>query len=135
MLFIAVGVTWPIIVLKAKEIMVASETPLERVLVSNISAGMIHDKGPHVALKLKLKIQVMTMNPHAAAALFVDPGGNTANIIVEIMNVIPLPTLPRISGQRRPNRSMKQIQRNCATRAITDDIAWYFSVSSPAIPI
>ena len=35
-----------IIVLKAKEVIVAILTPLERVRVSKTSAGMIHDKGP-----------------------------------------------------------------------------------------
>lgn len=71
--------------------MVASDTPLERVLVSNISAGMIHDRGPHVALKQKLYIQVITMKPHAAALLLFVPGGKTASIIVEMMNVHMLP--------------------------------------------
>jgi len=51
---IAGFVTWPIIVLKAKLTIVAIETPLDRVRVSNISAGMIHDSGPQVALKEKL---------------------------------------------------------------------------------
>lgn len=41
-------------VLKAYEVMVAMETPLERVFMSKISAGIIHDRGPQVALKLKL---------------------------------------------------------------------------------
>lgn len=48
------GVTWAIMVLKAKESMVARETPFERVRVSNISAGMIHESGPQVAEKEKL---------------------------------------------------------------------------------
>lgn len=63
-------VTCPIMVLKAKEVIVAIDTPLERVLVSNtrevshvlswkdarnlLSAGMIQERGPHVELKLKL---------------------------------------------------------------------------------
>lgn len=41
-------------VLKAKLVMVAIETPLLRVRVSNISAGTIHESGPLVALKEKL---------------------------------------------------------------------------------
>ena len=47
-------VTWPIMVLKANEVMVAIDTPLERVFVSKISAGMIHERGPQVAEKEKL---------------------------------------------------------------------------------
>lgn len=38
-----------IMVLKAKLVIVAMLTPLERVLVSNTSAGMIQLKGPQVA--------------------------------------------------------------------------------------
>ena len=54
MLVMATSVTWPISVLKAKLTMVAMETPFERVRVSNISAGMIQDRGPQVAEKEKL---------------------------------------------------------------------------------
>lgn len=54
-------VIWPIRVLKAKETMVAMDTPLERVRVSNISAGMIQDRGPHVAEKEKLYSQVLEL--------------------------------------------------------------------------
>lgn len=50
----ATEVVWPIMVLKANDIMVAIDTPLARVFISKISAGIIHDKGPHVALKEKL---------------------------------------------------------------------------------
>ena len=41
-------------VLKAKETMVAIETPLERVRVSKTSAGMTQERGPQVAEKEKL---------------------------------------------------------------------------------
>ena len=54
MLVRAMGVTWPIMVLNAKEVMVAMLTPLERVRVSKTSAGMIQERGPQVALKEKL---------------------------------------------------------------------------------
>ena len=47
-MLIAGLVTWPIIVLKAKEVIAPIETPLERVLVSKISAGMIHERVPQV---------------------------------------------------------------------------------------
>jgi hypothetical protein len=48
-------------VLKAKETIVAMETPLERVRVSKISAGMIQDRGPHVAENEKLYSQVLEL--------------------------------------------------------------------------
>jgi hypothetical protein len=48
-------------VLKAKETMVAMDTPLERVRVSKISAGMIQDRGPQVAEKEKLYSQVLVL--------------------------------------------------------------------------
>ena len=51
--------TWPMRVLKAKDVMVAMETPLERVRVSKISAGIIQDRGPQVAEKEKLYSQVL----------------------------------------------------------------------------
>ena len=51
-------------VLKAKLVMVAIETPLLRVRVSNTSAGMIHDSGPQVHEKEKFQIQVTIMKPH-----------------------------------------------------------------------
>jgi hypothetical protein len=49
----------PMSVLKAKDTMVAMETPLERVRVSKISAGIIHDRGPQVAENEKLYSQVL----------------------------------------------------------------------------
>ena len=54
MFFIAIGVTCPIMVLKAKDIIVAILTPFDLVLVSKISAGTIQDSGPFVQEKLKL---------------------------------------------------------------------------------
>lgn len=50
---------WPISVLNANETMVASETPFERVRVSNISAGITQDKGPQVAENEKLYNHVL----------------------------------------------------------------------------
>lgn len=50
----ATEVVCAIMQLKAVLTIVAMETPLARVLVSKISAGMIQDRGPHVALKQKL---------------------------------------------------------------------------------
>jgi hypothetical protein len=47
-------VTWPINVLNANEVIVAMETPLERVLVSKISEQITQVSGPMVALKEKL---------------------------------------------------------------------------------
>jgi len=54
MLVMAISVTWPMRVLNANETMVAIETPFERVRVSNISAGIIQERGPQVAEKEKL---------------------------------------------------------------------------------
>ena len=48
------SVTCPMSVLKAKDTMVAMATPFERVRVSKISAGMIQERGPHIAEKEKL---------------------------------------------------------------------------------
>jgi hypothetical protein len=97
-------------VLNAKDVIVAMETPLERVLVSKISAGMIQDKGPQVELKQKLYSQVTAMKPQEALLFPVDPGGKTASMIVATMKVRQLPRLPPISVQRRPRRSMKAMQ-------------------------
>lgn len=121
----ATDVVCPIMVLNANDTMVAMDTPLERVLVSKISAGMIHDSGPHVALNEKLYSHVMAMNPQAAPPLpSAEPGGNLASSTVAMMKVTMLPRLPRIRGQRRPVWSMSIMHRNCATRAITDEMAW-----------
>jgi hypothetical protein len=54
MFVIAVSVICPMSVLKAKETIVAIETPLERVRVSKISAGITQESGPQVAEKEKL---------------------------------------------------------------------------------
>lgn len=78
MFVMAVSVICPIRVLKANETIVAIETPLERVLVSKISAGITQERGPQVAENEKLYNHVMMMNPHEAPALCVDPGGNWA---------------------------------------------------------
>ena len=50
----AVEVTCPIKVLKAKETMIERLTPLERMCVSKISAGIIQERGPQVAEEKKL---------------------------------------------------------------------------------
>jgi hypothetical protein len=110
-------------VLNANEIIVAIDTPLERVRVSNTSAGMIQDRGPQVAEKEKLYSQVIMMKPQWAPVLLVD-GGNLASRAVAIMNVTQLPRLPEIRVQRRPKRSMKRMQRNWATRAMMELMAW-----------
>lgn len=47
-LVIAGEVTCPINVLNAKETMTAIDTPFDLVFVSNTSAGMIHERLPHV---------------------------------------------------------------------------------------
>ena len=50
----AVEVTCPIKVLKAKETMTERLTPLEHMCVSKISAGIIQKRGPQVAEKEEL---------------------------------------------------------------------------------
>jgi len=69
----ATEVVCPIMVLNAKLVMVTMDTPLARVLVSKISAGMIQESGPHAALKEKLYNHVMAMKPQAAAPLLLSP--------------------------------------------------------------
>lgn len=93
---------WPIKVLKANDIIVAIATPIERVLVSKISAGTIHDRGPLVAEKEKLYNQVTTMKPHPAPVLLVLPGGKDASKAVAMMKVTQLNRLPLIMAHRRP---------------------------------
>ena len=75
MFFIAMGVIWPISVLNAKLIIVAMATPIDRVRVSNISAGTIQERGPLLQEKLKLYSQVIMMKPHDAPVLLATPGG------------------------------------------------------------
>lgn len=48
------GVTWPIIVFMANDIIVAKDTPRDLVAVLKTSEGMIHESGPQVALNEKL---------------------------------------------------------------------------------
>jgi hypothetical protein len=48
---IAMGVTWPIIVLKAKEVIAPHETPFNRIAVPKSSAGIAQLSGPLVMKK------------------------------------------------------------------------------------
>ena len=63
------------------------------------------------------------MKPHSAPTLFVAPGGYEASKAVATMNVTQFQILPQIRVQRRPKRSMKQMQRNCAIKAMMELIA------------
>ena len=83
----AISVTCPISVLKAKETMVAIETPLERVRVSKISAGITQERGPQVQEKEKLYSQVMMMKPQEAPMFWLVAGGKLAMRIQAMMNV------------------------------------------------
>lgn len=47
------GVTWPIMVLKANEVIAPHETPLRRIAVPNSSAGIDQDSGPLVMKKTR----------------------------------------------------------------------------------
>lgn len=49
---IAGFVICPIKVLKAKDVITPIDTPLDRVFVSKISGGIIHESGPHVKEKV-----------------------------------------------------------------------------------
>jgi hypothetical protein len=109
-------------VLKAKLVIVAIETPLDLVRVSKISAGTIHDSGPLVAEKQKLYIHVMTMKPQDAPVLSAMPGGNLASRMVAMIKVTQFPRLPPIIAHLRPVRSMNRMQQNCATSAMMEDM-------------
>lgn len=63
------------------------------------------------------------MKPQWAPVLFV-VGGNWASRTVATMKVTQLPRFPLMRVQRRPKRSMKRMQRNWATRAMTELMAW-----------
>lgn len=71
----AIGVTWPIMVLNANDVMVAIETPFDRVRVSKTSAGIIQDRGPQVAENEKLYNHVMIIKAQCAPVLL-SAGGN-----------------------------------------------------------
>lgn len=55
------------------------ETPLDRVWVSKISAGMIQDRGPQVELKEMLYSQVTMMKPQPAPPDLLESGGYFAS--------------------------------------------------------
>lgn len=48
MAVMAMGVTWPIMVLNAKDVIAPQDTPLVRRAVPNSSAGMAQESGPDV---------------------------------------------------------------------------------------
>ena len=75
------------------------------------------------------------MNAQLADVLFVAPGGNTASMIVAIVKNKQLARLPPIIAHLRPTLSMNRIQHSCATKASTEEMPWYFSVSLVEIPI
>jgi hypothetical protein len=58
----AIGVTCPIIVLNAKEVIAPQETPFSRIAVPKSSAGIDQLSGPLVMKKTKLNSQVSTTN-------------------------------------------------------------------------
>ena len=53
---IAIGVTWPIIVLKAKDVMAPHDTPFNRIAVPKSSAGIAQLSGPLVMKKTATSI-------------------------------------------------------------------------------
>jgi hypothetical protein len=56
-------------------------------------------------------------------------------MIVAIVKNKQLVRLPPIIAHLRPTLSMNKMQHNCATKASTEDIPWYLSVSLVEIPI
>lgn len=75
------------------------------------------------------------MNAQLADAFSVAPGGNLASMIVAIVKNKQLVRLPPIIAHLRPTLSMNRIQHICATKASTEEIPWYFSVSLVSIPM
>ena len=70
--------------------------------------------------------QFITMNTHPSPS-WDDCGwlGNTATTAVRMIQKMPLKTLPRMRGHRRPIRSMNTAVQNWATIASTLLTAWY----------
>lgn len=95
----------------------------------------LQESGPFVAEKLILYSQVIAMNAQLADAFSVAPGGNLASMIVAIVKNKQLVRLPPIIAHLRPTLSMNRMQHNCAIKANTDEIPWYFSVSLVAMPM
>lgn len=93
------------------------------------------------------------INPHPAVPPELDSGGNFAGResvtelrdnffplylprrTVAMINITELTRLPMIRVGRRPNLSIKVMQRACAIKARIELIAWYFRVSSADMPI
>src|SRR5690242_7134737 len=112
----AMGVSCPISVLKANDVITPMETPFERVLVSNTSAGMIQESGPYVKLNEIWYSQLIVIKTHPRE--FCSEGlavGNLAIAAVTMIQQTPFMILPIISGQRRPMRSMNRTVHACAT--------------------
>ena len=82
-----------------------------------------------------LYIQVMAMKAQLADALFVDPGGNFASMMVAIVKNKQLVKLPPIIAHLRPTLSMNRMQHICAINASTEEIPWYLSESLVLMPI
>lgn len=95
----------------------------------------LQESGPFVAEKLILYNQVIAINAQLADAFSVAPGGNLASMIVAIVKNKQLVRLPPIIAHLRPTLSMNRIQHICATKASTEEIPWYFSVSLVSIPM
>ena len=53
---IAIGVTWPIIVLKANEVIAPHDTPFRRIAVPKSSAGIAQLRGPLVMKKTMTRV-------------------------------------------------------------------------------
>src|SRR5690349_7675426 len=106
---IAIGVTCPIMVLNAKDVIAPTATPLERIAVPKNSTGNAHDSGPLLRKKIKLKTHVMTTNVQCAAVLD-DEAGNTLISAQLTANVHAIRIFPPICNFRRPIESIIQMQ-------------------------
>jgi len=148
---IAIGVTWPIIVLKAKEVIAPHDTPFKRMAVPKSSAGIAQLRGPLVMKKTvmrvsdgkrrsdqlilpKLKSHVNTTNAQCALVLL-ESVGYTLIIAALIMKVTQRNRHPKICSGRRPSESMVMMQIEVPTKAMMALTAWNNNERLVDIPI
>lgn len=66
---IAIGLTCPLIVSNANNVIAPHDTPSVRSAVPNSSAGKVHERGPLVMEETKVETRGMTMKPQWALVL------------------------------------------------------------------
>ena len=148
---IAIGVTWPIIVLKAKEVIAPHDTPFNRIAVPKSSAGMAQLSGPLVMKKTatsvseseryntklhlpRLKSHVNTTKAQCALVLL-ESVGYTLMIAAFMIKVTQRKRHPKICSGRRPSESMVIMQIEVPTNAIIALTAWNSKERLVDIPI